>query len=89
MELTLASLLESAFGTIDLTMCGTARNPGIERVIENGIATVVLFEDGTKAVVKCARCAGRDPEKAVLHAMLKRVWPGYLDELRKAVPDGE
>lgn len=57
--------------------------PDPVKVIESGPATVVLFSDGTKSVVKLAIGDWNDPEKAVMAAMLKRYKRGWQDAVRK------
>lgn len=75
-----------------------AKSPRVERIIANGPATIVFWGDGEKTVVKCRECemcAGNDGpslnctirydhEKAVMAAMLKRLAPGWQDDVRKA-----
>ncbi len=75
-----------------------AKGPRVERIIANGPATIVFWDDGEKTVVKCRECemcAGNDGpslnctirydhEKAVMAAMLKRLAPGWQDDVRKA-----
>lgn len=56
----------------------------IERIIRNGSATIVLFSDGTKSVVRLQDGDADDPEKAVMAAILKRFCRGWQDEARKA-----
>ena len=90
--------------------------PKITKVIFNGPATIVFWDDGEKTVVKCSECGdGRclkakgyerdpeenafhrplfcaihnDPEKAVMAAILKRVYHGYQDVLREFVPEDD
>lgn len=74
------------------------KSPRVERVIANGPATVVFWDDGEKTVVKCRECnmcdatkapapsctIRYDHEKAVMAAMLKRLAPGWQDDVRKA-----
>lgn len=75
----------------------SAKGPRVERIIANGPATIVFWDDGEKTVVKCRECvhcsrkrAGcgfvspYDSEKAVMAAMLKRLAPGWQDYVRKA-----
>lgn len=75
----------------------------VERVIFNGPATIVFWDDGEKTVVKCRECAECDPlklfegqskpclmaefdyEKAVMAAMLKRLYRNYQDVLREVL----
>lgn len=76
-----------------------AKGPRVERIIANGPATIVFWGDGEKTVVKCRECnvcdrksdapgpccyRRYDSEKAVMAAMLKRLAPGWQDDVRKA-----
>lgn len=75
-----------------------AKGPRVERIIANGPATIVFWNDGEKTVVKCRECEicdetkaptpscviRYDHEKAVMAAMLKRLAPGWQDDVRKA-----
>lgn len=91
-----------------------AKTPKVKRVIFNGPATIVFWNDGEKTVVKCRECEGgcifdkdfdenpfesvarsircgfkSDPEKAIMAAMLKRLYKNYQDVLREALEGGE
>lgn len=57
--------------------------PEIKRVIFNGPATIVLFADGTKSVVKCSENDIYDPEKAVMIAYLKKLFGCSKSQMRK------
>lgn len=46
----------------------------IERVVFNGPATVVIWKDGTKTVVKCGNYDIYDPEKGLAMAICKYVF---------------
>ena len=46
--------------------------PGIKKVIFNNPATIILWEDGTKTVVKCGEYDTFDPEKGVAMAISKK-----------------
>ena len=88
--------------------------PKVTRVIFNGPATILFWDDGEKTVVKCSECGdGRclmakdyereadepalwrpffckihfDPEKAIMAAMLKRLYPNFQNVLRAWVAD--
>lgn len=99
--------------------------PKVERVLFNGPATILFWDDGQKTVVKCRECPGAccrdegdnfidtllnttdplevleicqkkancqfrfDREKAVMAAMLKRLYKNYQDVLRDALEGGE
>ena len=68
---------------------------GIKNVIFNPPATIVFWEDGSKTVVKCQECPCVDCSPCstlvawrvdgMMHAMLKHLKPGYLNELRRFV----
>lgn len=47
------------------------RNIGIERVIFNAPATIVIWKDGSKTVVKCTH-ENYDPEKGLAMAIAKK-----------------
>ena len=58
----------------------------IDRVIVNGPATVVFWNDGTKTVVKCTEDETWDDEKAIAMAVVKRLYGNkgaYFDLIRK------
>ena len=90
--------------------------PRVTKVIFNGPATIVFWDDGEKTVVKCSECSDgkciktkgyvcdpgeipfyrpyfceihNDPEKALMAAILKRVYHGYQDVLREFVPEAD
>lgn len=72
----------------------TALSPfAIEKVIFNGPATIVLWVDGTKTVVKCCEGDTFDPEKGLAMAIAKKAlgvdfkktikkWTGKYEEDR-------
>lgn len=55
-----------------LGLIGTEKKMEIERVIFNDPATIVLWEDGIKTVVKCDVDDIYDPEKGLAMAIAKR-----------------
>ena len=59
----------SESGLRDVDMIGL---PAIKRVIFNYPATIILWDDGTKSVVKCQREDVYDTEKGIMACMLKR-----------------
>lgn len=64
--------------------------PRIERVIFNPPATIVLWEDGTKTVVKCNECDEYSPEHGLALCIAKRAFGNkgnYNDVFRKWIPD--
>ena len=70
---------------------GKAYPVEIERVIFNDPATIVIWSDGTKTVVKCAN-EEFDKEKGLAMAICKRVLGNkgnYFNEFRKWIEDEE
>lgn len=64
--------------------------PEIENVIFNGPATIVIWKDGTKTVVKCDKGDIFDPEKGLAMAISKRALGNkgnYCDEFKKWTKD--
>lgn len=61
----------------------------IKNVIFNGPATIVLWSDGTKTVVKCDERDEFDPEKGLAMAICKKHFGGgfYYDILKKWIPE--
>lgn len=65
----------------------------IKRVIFNDPATIILWADGTKTVVKCAKDETFDPEKGLAMAIAKKAlgnegW--YYDIFKAYLPkDGD
>ena len=65
----------------------------IKRVIFNDPATIILWADGTKTVVKCAKDEKFDPEKGLAMAIAKKAlgnegW--YYDIFKAYLPkDGD
>ena len=58
----------------------------IKRVVFNGPATIVFWNDGTKTVVKCAEGETYDKEKGLLAAMAKKFYENtniFVEELEK------
>jgi len=65
--------------------------PEVKRVIYNGPATVVLWADGTKTVVKCQPGDVFDRRIGFLTALAKKVYGGrgkFNDIIRKATEEG-
>ena len=58
-------------------------NPVIKKVIFNDPATIVIWDDGTKTVVKCCEDDEFDPEKGLAMAISKKALGGSLKEVRK------
>lgn len=60
--------------------------PEIERVIFNGPATIVFWNDGTKTVVKCMEGEEFDEEKGISMAFMKKLYgKGYMNKIRKHI----
>lgn len=60
--------------------------PGIKEVIFNDPATIVIWADGEKTVVKCQNGEPYDPEKGLAMAITKRALGNkgnYFDEIKK------
>lgn len=57
--------------------------PSIKKVIFNNPATIVIWNDGTKTVVKCCEDDEFDPEKGLAMAISKKALGGSLKEVRK------
>ena len=65
---------------------------GIKTVIFNGPATIVLWEDGTKTVVKCSERDTLDPEKGLAMAIAKKALGNrgkYYETIKKWLPKEE
>lgn len=61
----------------------------IKKVIFNNPATIVLWNDGTKTVVKCCSCELFDPEKCLAMAFAKKILGNkndYYKELKSFIP---
>lgn len=63
----------------------------IKKVIFNDPATIVLWSDGTKTVVKCDERDEFDPEKGLAMAICKKHFGGgfYNDIFKKWIPKEE
>lgn len=62
------------------------RTPVIQNVIFNDPATIVLWSDGTKTVVKCQEGDIFDPEKGLAMAITKKFFGNkgsYCNEIKK------
>ena len=66
--------------------------PKIKKVIFNNPATIVLWKDGTKTVVKCGEDDSFDPEKGLAMAITKKAlgnkWT-YYNAFKKWIPEDE
>lgn len=64
----------------------------IEKVIFNSPATIVLWKDGTKTIVKCGELDIYDPEKGLAMAISKKALGNqgnYFEVFKKWVPSEE
>ena len=67
-------------------------NMKIKKVIFNYPATVVLWEDGTKTIVKCGDYDVYDPEKGLAMAIAKKAFGNqgnYYEVFKEWLPDYE
>lgn len=68
----------------------TMRKPEIKKVIFNDPATIVMWDDGTKTVVKTQGDETFDPEKGLAMAISKKVLGNkgnYFEEFKKWIPE--
>ena len=66
--------------------------PGIKDVIFNEPATIIMWSDGTKTVVKCQEGEGYDPEKGMAMAISKKALGNkgnYCEVFKKWLPEEE
>lgn len=62
------------------------KHPSIKDVIFNDPATIILWQDGTKTVVKCGELDTYDPEKGLVMAITKKLYGNkgnYYNEIKK------
>lgn len=68
----------------DMDVYMTGRRPQIKKVIFNNPATIVLWKDGTKTVVKATKGDRFNKEKGLAFAMLKKIYgPDYYKLIRR------
>ena len=70
----------------------TTKLPEIKDVIFNEPATIILWKDGTKTVVKCQEGENYDPEKGMAMAISKKALGNkgnYCEVFKKWLPDEE
>ena len=70
----------------------TTKLPEIKDVIFNEPATIILWADGTKTVVKCQEGEGYDPEKGMAMAISKKALGNkgnYCEVFKKWLPEEE
>lgn len=82
----LKTIINSAYGK-SIYELPTNANLGIKKVIFNKPATVVLWEDGSKTVVKVNKGEKWDPEKGFAMAIIKKKYGlkqffKYMEELK-------
>lgn len=66
--------------------------PGIKNVIFNEPATIIIWKDGTKTVVKCQEGESYDPEKGMAMAISKKAlgnMGNYCEVFKKWLPEVE
>ena len=66
--------------------------PGIEKVISQAPATIVIWDDGSKTVVKCGDHDTYDPEKGLAICIAKKALGNkgsYYNVFRKYLMDAE
>ena len=92
----LASILEQAKRNYNLEIVdcspNTTKLPKIKDVIFNEPATIVMWSDGTKTVVKCQEGEGYDPEKGMAMAISKKALGNkgnYCEVFKKWLPEEE
>jgi ribosomal protein L32 len=69
---------------------GQLSMPDIERVIFNNPATIVMWEDGTKTIVKCGEDDKYDQEKGLAMCICKKVYGNtgcYNDIFKKWIKE--
>lgn len=72
-------------------LCFERKTARVDKVVYNDPATVVIWEDGTKTVVKCHEGDRYDPEKGFLLCCAKKLFGNkgrYNDVMREHVPEG-
>lgn len=75
------TIFDHFFG-LDIT--NSCSNPfAIEKVIYNGPATIVIWGDGTKTIVKCTENDAFDPEKGLAMAISKKALGNDFKEVKK------
>lgn len=85
-DLDIASLYQAGPMVVTINSC-------IKKVIFNNPATIVMWMDGTKTVVKCGKDDVYDPEKGLAMAICKKVFGNkgnYFNVFKKwLLKDGE
>ena len=74
------------------SMIDSSKLPEIKNVIFNEPATIIIWKDGTKTVVKCQEGEGYDPEKGMAMAISKKALGNkgnYCEVFKKWLPEEE
>ena len=82
----------SLYPYFKLNTINTTKLPEIKDVIFNEPATIILWADGTKTVVKCQEGEGYDPEKGMAMAISKKALGNkgnYCEVFKKWLPEEE
>lgn len=82
----------SLYPYFKLNTTNTTKLPEIKDVIFNEPATIILWADGTKTVVKCQEGEGYDPEKGMAMAISKKALGNkgnYCEVFKKWLPEEE
>ena len=82
----------SLYPYFKLNTTNTTKLPEIKDVIFNEPATIILWADGTKTVVKCQEGEGYDPEKGLAMAISKKALGNkgnYCEVFKKWLPEKE
>ena len=82
----------SLYPYFKLNTTNTTKLPEIKDVIFNEPATIILWADGTKTVVKCQEGESYDPEKGMAMAISKKALGNkgnYCEVFKKWLPEEE
>lgn len=82
----------SLYPYFKLNTTNTTKLPEIKDVIFNEPATIIIWKDGTKTVVKCQEGEGYDPEKGIAMAISKKALGNkgnYCEVFKKWLPEEE
>ena len=74
------------------SMIDSSKLPEIKNVIFNEPATIIIWKDGTKTVVKCQEGEGYDPEKGLAMAISKKALGNkgnYCEVFKTWLPEEE
>ena len=79
-------------GKYEINLLANNNFPNIKKVIFNKPATIVLWEDGTKTVVKCSDKDIWNPEKGLAMCLIKKICGNdnsYHKIFKKWIPDNK